>query len=552
MVLSMVDGGYAHLFAFHPVSLPLTRLTNNPWDDVDPAISPDGTRVAFRSRQNGYWDLLLLDLGDASLTRLTDTPAYDGSPSWSPDGNWIAYETYAGDNLELCLLSVESPGDQPICLPQDASAEHSPAWAPTGRHIAFVSDRSGEPEIWVADLDQIADRYVNYSNDPAAPQSHPAWSPDGSQLIWSSLVDGTANLQSKPFGHPGDNPGHVACGSWPRVSPADGIVASLVQEPTSQYLTMVDPQSRRLVVPLTDLPGTVLGFDWSSRLFQASQPASFQEASLVTPTPLWGDQPLSQSGTSGRYRVVPLDGNEASPRYLSDAVDDAFLALRDRLVRETGWDVFAQLENAYLTLTDALPPGMENDWLYTGRAITFSTTPLSDDWMVVGREDFGVQTFWRVYLKTHSQDGSQGTPLHDHPWDLDARLDGSPNTYDQGGKSAATVPPGYWVDLTDIASRYGWTRVAALFNWRTFYQGAHLNELVHSNNLDWQAAMLELYPPEALITPTAILLPSKTPNRVPAWVRPQLATPTPTNAPAGALPTPTLNPTWTPQASLSP
>jgi len=116
---------------------------------------------------------------------------------------------------------------------------------------------------------------------------------------------------------------------------------------------------------------------------------------------------------------------------------------------------------------------------------------------------------------------------------------------------ASAVPPGYWVDLTGIASRYGWKRVAALFNWRTFYQGTHLNELVYSDKMDWQAAMLELYPPEALITPTAILPPTRTPTRVPAWVRLQLPTPTPSPTPLG-LPTPTLNPTWTPQAGLSP
>jgi TolB protein len=56
-IFSMMDNGYAHLFAYSPQGFPLTRLTTDPWDDITPALSPDGTQVAFSSRRNGYWDL---------------------------------------------------------------------------------------------------------------------------------------------------------------------------------------------------------------------------------------------------------------------------------------------------------------------------------------------------------------------------------------------------------------------------------------------------------------------------------------------------------------
>ncbi len=61
-VLALSEGVDTHLFAFHPQFLPLTRLTTGSWDDIHPAISPDGTMVAFASNRMGQWDLFLMGL----------------------------------------------------------------------------------------------------------------------------------------------------------------------------------------------------------------------------------------------------------------------------------------------------------------------------------------------------------------------------------------------------------------------------------------------------------------------------------------------------------
>ena len=54
IILSMTEAGYAHLYAYSPDSLPLTRLTDDPWDDITPALSPDGKWIAYASRRNDY------------------------------------------------------------------------------------------------------------------------------------------------------------------------------------------------------------------------------------------------------------------------------------------------------------------------------------------------------------------------------------------------------------------------------------------------------------------------------------------------------------------
>jgi TolB protein len=220
---------------------------------------------------------------------------------------------------------------------------------------------------------------------------------------------------------------------------------------------------------------------------------------------------------------------------LHDLVDEAFQALRQRIAEETGWDFLSSLENAFVPLTSPLSPGMGHDWLYTGRSFAFTTLPINAGWIAVMREDYGPQTYWRIYLRARHQDGSAGLPLFDLPWDFNARYSGDPVAYEAGGRLAETIPPGYWVDFTRLALSYGWERLPALSTWRSAYSAARFNEFTLTQGLDWQSAMLQIYPPEILITPTAVVPPTRTPTPTPRWYQ----TPTPSS-------TPTTRPTFTP------
>jgi TolB protein len=127
--------------------------------------------------------------------------------------------------------------------------------------------------------------------------------------------------------------------------------------------------------------------------------------------------------------------------------------------------------------------------------------------MLVTPENYGDQLYWRLYIRPQIQDGSQGEPLRSLPFDLTARYNYDPTAYDQGGKWMESIPSGYWVDLTALASQFNWQRLPALPNWRTYFKGTRFNEFVLRDGLDWRSAMLELYPPEILITPTPVKTP---------------------------------------------
>jgi TolB protein len=559
--LAMDDGTYSHLFAYQPQTLPLTRLTYGPWEDITPALNPGGDLLAFSSNRNGYWNLYLLDLLTGQITQLTDNHHYEASPSWSPDGRWLVYETYLGEDdgsLDLFILPIDG-SSLPIRLTDHPAADYSPKWSPGGREIAFVSQRSGKPEIWIANLDTVGDeRFSQVTDNRPIIHSKPVWSPDGRRLIWSANENGFHNLYMWEVGEDlgsRDSTVYIGSGSLSAWSPYEESILSLIEEPNKTYLTAYHLEKPGLALPPAALPGSVSGLSWGVVDPGVELPGPFHGHAVQTPAPAW--QPaltLVEDVPPGRYTLAQLDDVSAPYPHLHDMVDEAFNALRSRAAFEAGWDYLSTLENAYLPLTSPSLPGMKEEWLYTGRAFAANTLPYNAGWMVIVKEDYSQQTYWRVYLKARAQDGSAGKPLYTQPWDFNARYSGNMAAYEQGGSLSATIPSGYWVDFTQIARRYGWERLPALSIWRSNYPSARFNQFKLDSGLDWKSAMLEIYPPEVLITPTQVIPPTRTPSPTSRWY--QSPTPTITSSPRPTLtpppPTPTSAPTHTPTLTPSP
>src|SRR5215210_6258800 len=72
VIFSFEEDGYAHLFAYIPEKMPLTRITSGDWDDITPSPSPNGETIAFASNRGGSWDLCLLNLESGGVTQLTN------------------------------------------------------------------------------------------------------------------------------------------------------------------------------------------------------------------------------------------------------------------------------------------------------------------------------------------------------------------------------------------------------------------------------------------------------------------------------------------------
>lgn len=531
LIFSSYEGIHASIYAYHPQQLGITRLTEQAWDDINPACSPDGKKIAFASNRSGHWDLHILDLTTGQTRQVTNTPEFDASPSWSPDGRWLVYESYLNDpvediaNLELLIIDASLENQEPIRLTNTSSAELSPTWSPNGRMIAYATLDKGAKDIWLANLDLMDNRFQNLTSNIAYPAQHPSWSPDGEFLLWSANVDGIQNLYQWKPDQPHLAPRYLSSGEWGVWDASGKVILTSIQTPNQTYITGYNLTDNNLWLPPTRLNGKLEGLCWINSSLPNPLPTFLQLSAKKTATPDWSVAIAPQSETSiSRFNVVPLSNVNAPFALLNDLIDEAFQGLRNAVLYQIGWDFLSKLENAYVPLTSPLFPGMQDDWLYTGRAFAANSAPLYADWMTVVREDFSSSIYWRVYLRANNQDGSQGIPLRDLPWDFDQRLKGNPQHFEQGGDYMNHPPQGYWVDFTQLASSFGWERLPALSSWRIAPPATRFNEFIYRDNLDWLSAMLELYPMEALYTVTPPPPPTATPTKTPIPSR----TPTPT------------------------
>jgi TolB protein len=108
-------------------------------------------------------------------------------------------------------------------------------------------------------------------------------------------------------------------------------------------------------------------------------------------------------------------------------------------------------------------------------------------------------------LRASRQDGSQGEPLKDNPWLRWWWIvpEEDPAAYAAGGKRLP-IPEGYYVDLTALARRHGWERIASYavpddYDWHTSSNATEYWHYERADGLTWWEAMRQIYPAEQLV-----------------------------------------------------
>ena len=192
-VYSKVVDGNSDLFLQRVAGgKPINLTHDSPADDYQPAFSPDGQQIAFRSDREGGGIFLMGATGE-SVRRLTD---FGFNPAWSPDGRKIAVATVGvfsprrrSPLSQIVRIDVATGAQQPLAV-QDGV---QPAWSPHGLRIAFwsIAQPDSRRVLWTtpvaggSPVKVIDDGFYNWS---------PAWSPDGRFLYFASNRSGSMNL----------------------------------------------------------------------------------------------------------------------------------------------------------------------------------------------------------------------------------------------------------------------------------------------------------------------------------------------------------------------
>jgi serine/threonine protein kinase/dipeptidyl aminopeptidase/acylaminoacyl peptidase len=191
-----------------------TNVTSeSPDDDSEPAFSPDGAQIAFRSEREGG-GIYVMGVTGESVRRLAD---FGHNPSWSSDGARIVVSTEGVElqphvrrrDGELWIIDPHT-GEKKVLVQQGVGGPDfgrdsdavQPSWSPHGKRIAFwgVSTYPGQRDIWTIDPNapQPKRTVVRVTSDSAL-HWNPVWSPDGQYLYFGSDRDGTLNLWRIPM-----------------------------------------------------------------------------------------------------------------------------------------------------------------------------------------------------------------------------------------------------------------------------------------------------------------------------------------------------------------
>lgn len=178
----------------------VTQLTDDPANDMMPAISPDGKHIAFTSDRSGNWDIYLMDAQGGPAIQITSDPTHDIHPSFSPDGKQLVYCSYGqrSGQWQMVVVDVNNPATK-----RYIGHGLFPHWSPTDNTIVFQRARERGTRwfsVWTVELDERGD--AGSPTEIAWSPSHacitPSWSPDGKHVVFCTVSDPEADSHARP------------------------------------------------------------------------------------------------------------------------------------------------------------------------------------------------------------------------------------------------------------------------------------------------------------------------------------------------------------------
>ncbi|MFL5507308.1 MAG: BamA/TamA family outer membrane protein [Gemmatimonadales bacterium] len=173
-----------------------------------PAISPDGSMVAYFSERDGYSvDMYLADVKSGAVIRRLLKPTWSSNyetfrflnsqAAWSPDGKYLAFSGRAGKYDELVILEAKrNKTVRKIKIKLDGFT--TPSWSPDGKRLVFTGYQGGISDLYMINADGSG---MQQLTDDAYADLHPDWSPDGRSIAFVTDRGPDTDLKLLKFGH---------------------------------------------------------------------------------------------------------------------------------------------------------------------------------------------------------------------------------------------------------------------------------------------------------------------------------------------------------------
>jgi Tol biopolymer transport system component len=195
IVYSAVRNAGQQLWSVHPDGTGARQLTTGDgFSDTSPSVSPDGRTIAFTRTDEHGSAIFTIGIDGDRLKEFSPVDVSAVAPSWSPDGSQIAFAAVDGG---IYIGSVD--GSKPRLLQGRIDVATGLTWSPDGTKIAFSapSEATGAQlnyDLWITSGTLPGVLAVSITPRTDASELSPAWSPDGSRILFSRSTPSGASL----------------------------------------------------------------------------------------------------------------------------------------------------------------------------------------------------------------------------------------------------------------------------------------------------------------------------------------------------------------------
>ena len=164
------EGG-SQLFLVNADGSGVTRLATSSGIDTEPQFSPDGQFIYFTSDRGGSPQIYRIPAGGGDAQRITFEGSYNVTARLSPDGKSMAYIARNNGRFQVALMDLASKQSQILT---DTLKDESPSFSPNGRMIIYATEVGGRGVLAAVSSDGRVKQKLSV---PAADVREPTWGP---------------------------------------------------------------------------------------------------------------------------------------------------------------------------------------------------------------------------------------------------------------------------------------------------------------------------------------------------------------------------------------
>ena len=171
----------------------VSRLSADGHEDTQPHSAAGS--IVFRSRRDGNGEIYIADTALGGHLRLTDDPWDDADPALSPDGGDILFVSNRSGSPRIWAMDADGENERTVATGSSGFVpEGAPAWSPLGDRIAFTSTRTGTSQVFVMGL--ASGEAIQVTHE-ATGAFQPAWTADGQSVAYTTF-EGQATVRVVP------------------------------------------------------------------------------------------------------------------------------------------------------------------------------------------------------------------------------------------------------------------------------------------------------------------------------------------------------------------